>query len=89
MSLDTLQIEQCGHIKRVTLNRPEKRNAISYEMASELLEVTKQSELDGTRLMILRGEGQGFCAGFDFSNFDEASAGDLLLHFVQIGRAHV
>ena len=84
MSLDTLQIEQCGHIKRVTLNRPEKRNAISYEMASELLEVTKQSELDGTRLMILRGEGQGFCAGFDFSNFDEASAGDLLLHFVRI-----
>jgi enoyl-CoA hydratase/carnithine racemase len=84
MSLDTLQVEQCGHIKRVTLNRPEKRNAISYEMASELLEVTKQSELDGTRLMILRGEGQGFCAGFDFSNFDEASAGDLLLHFVRI-----
>lgn len=82
--MNTISVEHSGHIKRVTLNRPEKRNAISYELANELLLVAKESELDGTRLLILKGEGQGFCAGFDFSNFGEASAGDLLLHFVRI-----
>ena len=82
--MNTIQVEHSGHIKRVTLNRPEKRNAISYELANELLQVSKESELDGTRLLILKGAGQGFCAGFDFSNLDNASAGDLLLHFVRI-----
>ncbi len=82
--MNTIRVEHSGHIKRVTLNRPEKRNAISYELASELLAVTKEAESDGTRLLILRGEGQGFCAGFDFSNFDDASSGDLLLHLVRI-----
>ena len=82
--MNTIRVEHSGHIKRVTLNRPEKRNAISYELASELLAVTKEAESDGTRLLIIRGEGQGFCAGFDFSNFDDASSGDLLLHFVRI-----
>ena len=60
--MNTISVEHSGHIKRVTLNRPEKRNAISYELANELLQVTKESELDGTRLLILKGEGQGFCA---------------------------
>ncbi|NCV65713.1 MAG: enoyl-CoA hydratase/isomerase family protein [Burkholderiaceae bacterium] len=61
--MNTIRVEHSGHIKRVTLNRPEKRNAISYELASELLAVTKEAESDGTRLLIIRGEGQGFCAG--------------------------
>jgi enoyl-CoA hydratase/carnithine racemase len=82
--MNTVLVEHSGHIKRVTLNRPEKRNAISFTLATELLEVAKQSESDGTRLLILKGEGQGFCAGFDFSNLNDASPGDLLLHFVRI-----
>lgn len=79
-----LKVERDGPIKRITLNRPEKRNALSLELATELLLEAQRSEHDGTRLMVLRGEGKGFCAGFDFSQFPTCSAGDLLLHFVRI-----
>jgi enoyl-CoA hydratase len=82
MSLIAVQRE--GPIKRISLNRPEKRNALSLDLATELLLEAQRSELDGTRLLVLRGEGPGFCAGFDFSAFPDCSAGDLLLHFVRI-----
>jgi enoyl-CoA hydratase/carnithine racemase len=79
-----IKVERDGPIKRITLNRPEKRNALSLALATELLLQAQRSEHDGTRLMVLRGEGKGFCAGFDLSQFPDCSAGDLLLHFVRI-----
>ena len=82
--MSLLWVKREGPIKRVTLNRPEKRNALSLELATELMLEAQRSETDGTRLLVLRGEGPGFCAGFDFSQFPACSAGDLLLHFVRI-----
>ena len=79
-----IKVERDGPIKRITLNRPEKRNALSLELATELLLEAQRSEIDGTRLIVLRGEGKGFCAGFDLSQFPDCTAGDLLLHFVRI-----
>lgn len=79
-----LKVERDGPVKRILLNRPEKRNALSLDLATELLLEAQRSETDGTRLIVLRGEGPGFCAGFDLSQFPACSAGDLLLHFVRI-----
>lgn len=42
--MNITRVEHSGHIKRVTLNRPEKRNAISCELASELLAVIKEAD---------------------------------------------
>lgn len=82
--MSLLWVKREGPIKRMTLNRPDKRNALSLELATELMLEAQRSETDGTRLLVLRGEGPGFCAGFDFSQFPACSAGDLLLHFVRI-----
>ena len=82
--MSVLTLERDGPVKRIHLNRPEKRNALSLELATELLLEVQRSENDGTRLLILRGEGPGFCAGFDLSWFPDCSEGDLLLHFVRI-----
>ncbi len=79
-----LLVSREGPVKRISLNRPEKRNALSLELATELMLETQRSQTDGTRLLVLRGEGPGFCAGFDLGQFPECSAGDLLLHFVRI-----
>lgn len=79
-----INVERDGPVKRITLNRPEKRNALSLDLATELLLEAQRSEHDGTRLIVLRGAGKGFCAGFDLSGFPDCSAGDLLLHFVRI-----
>ena len=79
-----LNVERDGLIKRITLQRPEKRNALNLELATQLLLEVQRSERDGTRLIVLRGDGKGFCSGFDLSQFPDCSAGDLLLHFVRI-----
>lgn len=81
---EVLLVEQVGPIKRLTLNRPEKRNALSLALADALLAAIEQAAVDGTRLISLRGNGPGFCAGFDFSELASATAGDLLLQFVRI-----
>src|SRR5688572_31115635 len=39
---------------------------------------------DGTRLLILDGAGNHFCAGFDFTDYQNASDGDLALRFIRI-----
>lgn len=82
--MSLLLVERDGPIKRIRLNRPEKRNALSLDLATELLLETRRSQADGTRLLVFRGEGPGFCAGFDLGQFPDCSAGDLLLHFVRI-----
>lgn len=64
---ETIEIDQPAEgICRVTLNRPEKRNAISTLMRTELLRVLEANDNDSTvRVTILRGGGACFSAGYD------------------------
>src|SRR4029079_3734585 len=55
-------------IARITLNRPEKRNAITREMMSALRDALQQSAEDSAvRVLLIRGVGKDFCAGLDLS----------------------
>jgi enoyl-CoA hydratase len=59
-------------VRRISLNRPEKRNAISTPMRAELLEALAAHDLDPeVRVTVLRGAGDCFSAGYDL-------AGDLM-----------
>ncbi len=50
----------------VTLNRPERRNALTIELLTELTDALNQASSDSTqRVLILRGAGKAFCAGLD------------------------
>ena len=68
----------------VTLNRPDKRNALNAELVEDLIEVVEQAQAEKPSLLVLRGEGKNFSAGFDFSEWQDASEGDLLWRFVRI-----
>ncbi len=60
----TLEIE--GRIATLTLNRPEKRNALSRELISALREhVETVRHKEGVSVLLLRGAGRSFCAGMD------------------------
>ena len=53
---------------RITLNRPDKRNAINHEMMSVLREALQRAADDSTvRVVLVRGAGKDFCAGLDLS----------------------
>ena len=68
----------------LTLDRPDKRNALSGELVEALIEAVDAAHAEGVEVLVLRGEGQNFSAGFDFSGWKHASEGDLALRFVRI-----
>lgn len=68
MSHDSVRIEREGPIAQLVLNRPDKLNAITHEMLESLNAAMDAVEADpGVRVIILRGEGRAFSAGFDLS----------------------
>lgn len=81
---DSVLIERAGASWTFVLNRPEKRNALSPDMVESLLTGIQQAHDSKADMLIFRGEGKSFCAGFDFSDFVQLSEGDLLWRFVRI-----
>lgn len=73
-----------GHVTRLTLNRPQKANALSAALVETLIDAVEYARGDGTRLLIIEGAGNHFCAGFDFTDYQHASEGDLALRFIRI-----
>ncbi len=79
-----LLVERTDQITRLTLNRPEKAHALDAPLTEALLVAVDQACVDDTRLLVLTGTGNHFCAGFDFSDLETQSEGDLLQRFVRI-----
>lgn len=70
-----LLYEEIGRVARITLNRPEKLNALSVDLQTELLAAARQAEADPRiHAVIIRGAGRGFCAGYDITPTPERSA---------------
>jgi enoyl-CoA hydratase/carnithine racemase len=64
----TVLVRQDGPAVRVTLNRPEKRNALSLELMQELIAVLRRASAEPeTRAIVLEGAGPAFSAGHDLS----------------------
>ncbi|HXY24749.1 MAG TPA: enoyl-CoA hydratase-related protein [Candidatus Acidoferrum sp.] len=61
----TLILGISGHIANITLNRPDKRNAISAAMIAELQTALDEIEKSHARVVLLTGAGTAFCAGMD------------------------
>jgi enoyl-CoA hydratase len=58
--------EPAPHVRRITLNRPEKRNALGNQLRGELLAALRDGDADPeVRVMIVRGAGTCFSAGYD------------------------
>ncbi len=81
---DELLRQHDKHVTRLTLNRPQKANALSASLVEALLDAIDYAATDGTRLLILEGAGSHFCAGFDFTELQTRSEGDLALRFIRI-----
>ncbi len=68
MNYKTLQLAFDPGIATITLNRPEKRNAISFELIDDLLRAQKEVESSDALVLILTGAGKAFCSGMDLEN---------------------
>ncbi len=86
-----------GHVATITLNNPERKNAIGPAMVNELLWAFDDAKEDpNVRCVVLTGAGSAFCAGADLSQMGGPSDGpqlaskgdyaDLLLRFTTLGK---
>ena len=65
-----LLTEDKGAVRIITLNRPEKRNALDTALTRDLLETLRTTDAhESVRCVVLTGAGPGFCAGADLSEF--------------------
>jgi methylglutaconyl-CoA hydratase len=68
MTYKTLQLAFDSSTATITLNRPDKRNAISYELIDDLIRALEEVQNSTARVLILTGAGRAFCSGMDLDN---------------------
>jgi methylglutaconyl-CoA hydratase len=73
MTYQTIQLTTDSGIATITLNRPEKRNAISFQLVDELLSAFDEIEQSGALIVVLTGAGKAFCSGLDLDDLKSLS----------------
>lgn len=73
MSYEFIEYEQIGRVARITLDRPEKLNALSSDLQDEIVAAAKTAEADpDVHAVLIRGRGRAFSAGYDITPTVEA-----------------
>ena len=68
-SQDQLRLQVADGVARITLNRPDRRNALSWEMLTELRgALLEADDLNAVNVIVLEGAGPSFCAGYDMKS---------------------
>src|ERR1700732_535190 len=67
MDYKTILVVEEDGVRRITLNRPERRNAMTPEMQVELIAAMEEAAASDCRIVVLTGAGEGVCAGLDLS----------------------
>jgi len=70
--MTTIRVDIEDGVHRITLDRPDRRNAMDLQMVRDLTDALDRAEADAARLIVLRGSGGHFCAGGDVADMAEA-----------------
>jgi enoyl-CoA hydratase len=74
MTYQTLTYAVAGRVATITLDRPERMNAINLAMPGEIADaVDRANRDDAVHVLVLTGAGDGFCSGYDLKEFAEAA----------------
>ena len=89
MSYTTILVADQGGIRTITLNRPERRNAMTPEMQNELIAAIEEATTSSCRVVVLQGAGEAFCSGLDLAalqTMQNKSQGDLQAEAERVAR---
>jgi methylglutaconyl-CoA hydratase len=84
--MSTVLVEDEGGVRTITLNRPERRNALVPEMQDELIAAFSEAAGAGARVVVLAGKGEAFCAGLDLSVLREMAKRSAQEHRAEANR---
>jgi methylglutaconyl-CoA hydratase len=74
MSYETILVAEENGVRTITLNRPQRRNAMTPQMQDELLAaMAEAAAAESCRVVVLAGAGEAFCAGLDLSSLQGMS----------------
>jgi methylglutaconyl-CoA hydratase len=76
----TILVTEAASVRTITLNRPDRRNAMTPEMQDELIAAMNEAAVDTCRVIVFRGVGDAFCSGLDLAvlqSMQNKSAADL------------
>ena len=77
-----------GSTALVTLNRPEKRNALGDKLIAELIAALRQADADPmVKVVVISGAGKDFCAGADLSQLEKLAGATVLDNFQDAAKA--
>jgi enoyl-CoA hydratase len=77
MDYNTIRYASGDKIARITLNRPEKLNALSFELRREVVDALHRAEQDDdVTVIVVDGEGRSFCSGYDITPDASGRAGE-------------
>jgi methylglutaconyl-CoA hydratase len=92
LSYKTILVEESASIRTITLNRPERRNAMTPEMQTELISALEDAASSSCRVLVLAGAGEAFCSGLDLSalhSMQDKSAAEHRLDAERIARLFI
>ncbi len=84
--MNTVRVEDVDGVRTLTLNRPERRNALTPAMQDELADALTAAPSAKARVVVLRGEGEAFCAGLDISVLREMTGRSPEQHRIEAER---
>ena len=70
MDFRTILVKDNPPVRTITLNRPERRNAMTQAMRTELISALEDTAVSDCRVLILTGAGDAFCSGLDLSELE-------------------
>ncbi|MEM3096276.1 MAG: enoyl-CoA hydratase/isomerase family protein [Nitrososphaerota archaeon] len=86
----TILYELSGDVARITLNRPEKRNALNRQMRAELMEALRRVDADrNTRMLVISGAGGNFCSGADLEEMLQLTALEIREYHKTLGTQRI
>src|SRR5215471_8253105 len=89
LGMPNLLLEHCGPVALLTLNRPEKLNALNNDLISALTAALDSMEFDrSVRAIVITGAGRAFSAGADIAEFQphmKAGPPEAIAHFMRAG----
>ena len=88
----TILVSDHSSIRTITLNRPERRNAMTREMQTELIGAFEEAAASENRVLILTGAGEAFCSGLDLSELQrmkDKTAAEHRIDAERVGRLFV